>query len=74
MDEELAIAATAKVLGFSIAWIKHLSDRGKLPCRRIQTGPNRSMRVFRKSDVEKFKAEREAAKVNIESNGSPQAA
>jgi hypothetical protein len=64
MDEELTIAPVAEELECSIAWVKILCARGDLPCRRIQTGPGRSMRIFKKGDVEKFKAKREAAKVN----------
>jgi predicted site-specific integrase-resolvase len=56
MNDRQLVAGAARILGVTPAMVRVYADKGVLPCERID-----GMRIFRRSDVQRLKAQREKA-------------
>lgn len=56
--DNLTVSDAAVFLGISVDYLRRLSDAGRVPCERTPEG----WRSFRRSDLERVRRQREAAK------------
>jgi hypothetical protein len=64
-DEKLTIMPTALILGLSIRRVDQLANASVLPFETVKTSATRIMKVFKTSDVEAYKQQREAKKIAL---------